>query len=72
VSRLQGRPVPEPGCPWLLVQGDADEVIDSTQVIDWARAQRPAPQLSVLQGVSHFFHGRLHELARVTGAFLDA
>lgn len=60
-----------PDCPWLVVQGDADELIDANAVIAWARAARPPPRLEVLPGVSHFFHGRLHDLAAVVGSFLD-
>ncbi|MEP6546804.1 MAG: alpha/beta hydrolase [Gammaproteobacteria bacterium] len=51
-----------PRCPWLLVQGDADEVVDPAAVIAWATRLAPKPQLVVLPGVGHFFHGRLHEL----------
>jgi alpha/beta superfamily hydrolase len=54
--------VPMPACPWLIVQGDADEVIPPQEVIAWARALKPAPDLVVLEGVGHFFHGRLNEL----------
>jgi hypothetical protein len=51
-----------PGCPWLVVQGDADEVVDPEAVISWARGLVPPPRLVILQGVGHFFHGHLHEL----------
>lgn len=59
-----------PDCPCLVVQGDADELIDASAVIAWARAAQPAPRLEVLPGVSHFFHGRLHDLSAVVGTFL--
>jgi alpha/beta superfamily hydrolase len=29
---------------------------------NWARALEPAPDLQVMPGVGHFFHGRLNEL----------
>ena len=48
--------------PWLVVQGDADDVVDPAAVIDWVNALDPKPRLMVLPGVGHFFHGRLHEL----------
>jgi len=51
-----------PDCPWLVVQGDADDVVDPQAVISWARGLVPPPRLAVLQGVGHFFHGHLHEL----------
>ena len=51
-----------PRVPWLVVQGDADEVVDPAAVISWVNGVEPKPRLVVLPGVSHFFHGRLREL----------
>jgi uncharacterized protein len=51
-----------PRCPWLIVQGDADDVVDPGAVVDWAETLSPKPRLLVLPGVGHFFHGRLREL----------
>ena len=51
-----------PPCPWLVIQGDADDVVDPAAVIDWANGLDPKPRLVVLPGVGHFFHGRLHDL----------
>jgi alpha/beta superfamily hydrolase len=51
-----------PPCPWLVVQGDADDVVDPAAVINWVAGLKPKPRLVVLPGVGHFFHGRLHEL----------
>jgi len=48
-----------PDCPWLVVQGDADEVVDARSVIDWAGGLEPRPQILVMPGVGHFFHGHL-------------
>ena len=66
------REVSVPGCPWLVVQGDADEVIDGALVIDWAKQLDPAPQLAVLPGVGHFFHGHLVALQATVAGFLGA
>jgi alpha/beta superfamily hydrolase len=44
------------------VQGNADEVVDPQCVIGWVNRLNPQPQLLVMPGVGHFFHGRLHEL----------
>ncbi len=51
-----------PRCPWLVVQGDADEVVDPAAVTEWVNSLDPKPRLVVLPGVGHFFHGRLHDL----------
>ena len=54
--------LPMPACPWLVVQGDADEVIDAAEVIRWVGALQPPPSLVVLPGVGHYFHGQLDVL----------
>ena len=61
-----------PACPWLIVHGDADEVVPLEAVRAWADTLSPAPQMRVLPGASHFFHGRLNELRDVVLAFMAA
>jgi uncharacterized protein len=58
-----------PRCPWLIVQGDADEIVDAAAVLDWASRQTPAPVVRVLEGAGHFFHGRLTELRETLVGF---
>ena len=58
-----------PGCPWLLVQGDADEVVDPQLAVAWAEQLEPAPRVVLLPGVGHFFHGKLNELQREAAHF---
>ncbi len=58
-------PVQLNDCAWLVIQGDADEVVSPQIVIDWANALTPRPDLKVLVGAGHFFHGRLIELREV-------
>ena len=53
---LEGR---QPACPWLIVQGDADEVVACEDVVNWVDGLDPGPELIVLPDVGHFFHGRL-------------
>ncbi|MCH9644073.1 MAG: alpha/beta fold hydrolase [Gammaproteobacteria bacterium] len=54
-------------CPWLVVQGDQDEVVPADKVIAWAH-QFPL-QLEVMTGVGHFFHGKLIELRECVSSF---
>jgi hypothetical protein len=72
VSRFDPTDVPTPRCPWLLVQGTADEVVPTDTVLAWAHRQTPAPQLAILEGASHFFHGRLNDLREHVLAFARA
>jgi hypothetical protein len=51
-----------PRCPWLLIQGEADEVVPVEAVRDWLSGITPQPQTLFLPEVGHFFHGRLTEL----------
>ena len=64
----------QPQCPWLIVQGDADDVVPPAAVLDWAAGRQPlpgvpAPTVSVLPGAGHFFHGRINELREAVLAF---
>ena len=60
----------KPECPWLITQGDADDVIDPDYVRDWASKLTPRPQVRVLEGAGHFFHGRLHDLKAAVLEFM--
>lgn len=72
VTRIMKYETKGPGCPWLLVQGEADEVIPPEEVYEWAGRQSPAPRIVRLAGVSHFFHGHLNELRDAVIAFSRA
>lgn len=54
-----------PQCPWLLVQGDRDELVDAADIQRWVQTLAAPPELALLPGVDHFFHGRLNELREV-------
>ena len=69
VGRWDFADIVRPDCPWLLVQGTADELLDAAVVEAWARALSPDVQVVSLSGASHFFHGRLHELQDAVTAF---
>jgi len=72
ITRVAMEGVGSPACPWLVVQGDADDVIEPAAVLDWAGRQSIAPAVRVLPGAGHFFHGRLHELRATVLDFLRA
>lgn len=60
-----------PTCPWLIVQGDQDEIVDTDDTIKWLNDLRPGPELSIISGAEHFFHGKLMELRKVVTAFVE-
>jgi alpha/beta superfamily hydrolase len=54
-----------PDCPWLVVQGEADEIVEPQAVYDWVAKvaeQREPPELVRMPDTSHFFHRRLIDL----------
>jgi alpha/beta superfamily hydrolase len=59
-----------PACPWLIVQGDADDVVPPEVVLAWTRTLNPAPEVAVLPGAGHFFHGRINDLRETVLAFM--
>lgn len=48
--------------PWLVIQGEADEVVDPQAVYDWVDGLKPSPELVRIPDTSHFFHRRLMDL----------
>ena len=51
-----------PAAPWLLVQGDVDEIVDPAAVRQWATGLAQPPRLVEIDGASHFFHRKLMDL----------
>lgn len=54
-----------PATSWLLIQGDADDIVPAPQVEAWVASMESKPRLVLLAGAGHFFHGRLNELRQV-------
>lgn len=46
----------------LVLQGEADEVVEPEAVYAWASSRRPAPEVVRFPETGHFFHGRLTAL----------
>lgn len=51
-----------PTCPWLVVMGEADEVVEPQAVFDWIAGMDQPPKLIRMPDTSHFFHRRLMDL----------
>lgn len=63
-SRFTAEPFPEITAPWILVQGEADEVVPPQEVFDWVNSLEKKPVVIRMPEASHFFHGQLMELRR--------
>jgi len=53
---------PRPCCPWLVIQGDEDDLVDVEDVRQWARTTDPEPELVIMEHTGHFFHRRLMDM----------
>lgn len=62
VGRWAFETITLPDCPWLIVQGEADEVVDPAAVFAWAANLPKNAQLVRIPDTSHFFHRRLMDL----------
>jgi hypothetical protein len=71
INKTDVRDAAPPACPWLIVQGDADDVVPPAPVIEWARSLSPQPDLVVVPGAGHYFHSRINELRDVVLAFMQ-
>ena len=54
--------IAHPNCPWLVIQGADDEIVDAEAVKAWVGTLRPPPELVVMPDTSHFFHRKLMDL----------
>jgi alpha/beta superfamily hydrolase len=72
VQRFDFAALPVPRCPWLVAQGDADDLVNHESVLEWTRSLAPPPEVRILPGAEHFFHGRLTELRAILAAWLAA
>jgi len=71
VSRFANTLPSPPACPWLIVQGDQDELVDINETIEYINGLDPGPELAVFPDGEHFFHGRLIELRDTVESFIE-
>ncbi len=62
----------QPECPWLIVQGDQDELVDIDETVAWVDGLNPGPELLIIPNAEHFFHGRLIDLREAVAEFISA
>lgn len=64
VERFAAAALELPRMPWLLIQGDADDVVSPQATYDWIAGLATKPELVVIKGAGHFFHGRLNDVRK--------
>jgi alpha/beta superfamily hydrolase len=72
VPRFDYNSVPLPQCPWLVVQGEKDEVVEPEAVFAWIENLAIPPQVLRFAQATHFFHGQLVALKEQLTAHLQA
>ena len=70
ISRFASGLESQPECPWLIVQGDEDELVDVEETVKWVDSLEPGPELLIIPQGEHFFHGRLTELRKAVMEFV--
>lgn len=63
--------IKRPQCDWLIIQGNQDDIVPASEVLRWARAQRPTPQIIEMDETGHFFHRRLSPLRQSVTNWLN-
>ena len=71
-SRFAADMKSQPNCPWLIVHGDQDELVDIDESVEWVNQLDPGPELSVFPDTTHFFHGKLVLLRQAVEEFVTA
>lgn len=54
--------IPHPNCPWIVIQGEDDEIVDAQAVKAWVATLQPPPEFISMPDTSHFFHRKLMDL----------
>ncbi|WP_242111799.1 alpha/beta hydrolase [Luteimonas aquatica] len=54
-----------PTMPWLVVQGEEDEIVDPQAVYDWLERSKAGAELVRMPDTGHFFHRKLIDLRGV-------
>jgi alpha/beta superfamily hydrolase len=62
VDRFEFSKLQHPNCPWLVIQGDEDEVVCVEDVACWIEKLEPPPEFLIMEQAGHFFHRRLMDL----------
>jgi alpha/beta superfamily hydrolase len=70
-ARFQSEHLPPITSPWLIIQGELDEVVPPEEVYRWVDTLNPKPTLIKLPQAGHFFHKQLLELRKAVGEFLE-
>lgn len=70
VDRMPYADLQHVACPWLVIQGEDDEIVNPDAVYSWFDGLSANKKLVRLPATGHFFHGKLIDLQQVIQAEL--
>lgn len=65
VDRMPYNTISSVNCPWLVIQGENDDVVIPESVYSWFAQLNANKTLIKLADTGHFFHGKLIELQHI-------
>lgn len=75
VGRWDFSTIDPPRCPWLVIQGSKDELVDAAAVEGWLLSLKDRsvvpPRFFLLPEADHFFHARLHDVRDAVSRFVS-
>ncbi len=71
VGRFAFRALAHPPCPWIVLQGEVDEVVDPALVFEHFERMQPPVEMLRFADTGHFFHGKLVQLRERLGTLLE-
>lgn len=71
VENMDFQSLPEITIPWLVIQGDQDEIVSAQAVYEYVDSLPNPPKLIKMPAVGHFFHSRLPDLESALQDNLD-
>ena len=72
VERMPYYDLPNLSCPWLVVQGENDEIVDPQAVYAWFDQLQANKTMRKFSETGHFFHGKLIELQTILQSFVNS
>jgi len=54
--------IPAPAMPWVVIQGEDDEIVDAEAVYAWLDVLNTPVELVRMPGTGHFFHRKMMDL----------
>ncbi len=65
VGRWDFSEIAAPSMPYLIIQGNEDDLVDAEVVHEWSLKLSPQPTFEMIEKADHFFHGKLTELKQL-------